>query len=665
LIALGSGGVLASAQVARQAGVVELPLPGKPNNHYVGNRAPLLPSALNKLPIGSIRPEGWIRGQLRLMADGFTGHLPEISQWCKFEGSAWANPKGEGRFGWEELPYWLKGFTDLGYVLGDERIIGQARKWIEAILATQREDGYFGTAENLKTPDLWPNMVALYALRSHHEATGDPRIVPFMTRYFRWLTTVPRDRFLPESWQKVRGGDNLDSIYWVYNRTGEDRLLELAKLNHERTADWTHGIPTWHGVNLAQGFREPAQYYQQSFDLTDLEATLRNYQMIYSKYGQVPGGMYGADENAREGYVGPRQGTETCAMVEMMWSCEMLLGITGNSQWGDRCEDVAFNSFPASMTPDLKGLHYLTCPNQIQLDRTNKAPMIQNEGDMFSYNPHDYRCCQHNVAFGWPYFAEHLWMATPDNGLAAALYGPCRVTAKVGQDSEVSITETTDYPFDERISFVVYVSKTTRFPLFLRLPAWCRNPQVVVNGEQFKIAPDIKGWIHLDRTWKEGDRVDLILPMRVSVRVWAKNKNALSVDRGPLTYSLKIGEDWRRSGGTDTWPAFEVFPTTPWNWGLIVNLQEPATSFTIEKRDGKLAAQPFTQQDAPITLKAKARIIREWKQENNGLIAEVQQSPVASPELTETVTLIPMGCARLRISAFPRIGEGKDARPWR
>ena len=665
LVTFGSGLCSAYAQVDSQVGVVEAPPPSTPNSYYPGNRAPLVPSAMTKLPVGSIRPEGWVREQLRLMADGFTGRLAEISQWCKFEGSAWASPKGEGKFGWEEMPYWLKGFTDLGYVLGDERITAEARKWIEAILSSQRADGYFGTEENLKTPDIWPNMVVLYALRSHYEATGDPRIVPFITRYFRWLTTVPKDKLLPGSWQKVRGGDNLDSIYWLYNRTGDGWLLDLANLNHERTADWTHGIASWHGVNIAQGFREPAQYYQQSHDLRDLRAGRRNYETVFGLYGQVPGGMYGADENAREGHFGPRQGAETCAMVELMWSCELLNGITGESKWGDRCEDVAFNSLPASMTPDLQGLHYLTCPNQIQLDRTNKAPVIENEGDMFSYNPHEYRCCQHNVAFGWPYFAEHLWMATPGNGLAAFLYGPCSVTAKVGNDAEVSITETTGYPFDDAIKFAVYTARPTRFPLFLRVPGWCQKPRVNINGEEFNVAPSVKGWMHLDRIWRDGDRLELVLPMDISVRVWAKNQNAISVDRGPLTYALRIGEKWQRYGGTDPWPAFEVFPTTSWNFGLIVDLHQPTASITVSERVEKLAAQPFTLENAPITLRVKARRIAPWKQEASGLVGELQRSPVYVEELTESVRLIPMGCARLRVAVFPRLGEGKNARPWK
>lgn len=646
-------------------------LPGGANSFYAGNRAPLLPSPLIKLPIGSVRASGWLRRQLELMAAGFTGRLSEISPFCRFEGSAWAHPRGEGQNGWEELPYWLKGYYNLGYALQDQRILREARRWLEAVLASQRPEGYFGSRSNLigdhlagKAPDLWPNMVMLYPLRSLYEATGDKRILDFMSKYFRWQMTLPLEQFTPSSWQHWRAGDNLDSIYWLYNRTGERWLLELARVNHERTADWTGGIPTWHVVNIAQCFREPAQYYQQTRDLRYLRATERVYDTVRGIYGQVPGGLYGADENARPGFTGPRQGTETCAMVEIMYSHSLLAAITGDPRWLDRAEEVAFNSLPCSMTPDLKGLHYLTAPNQVQLDRQNKAPMIDNGGDMFSYNPHQYRCCQHNVAFGWPYFAEYSWMATPGNGLAAVYYVASQVTAKVGHGALVTIQETTDYPFGETVAFAFSMAKPARFPLALRIPGWCERPSVSTNGQAARPAKPGRGWVILERTWQPGDQVRLELPMQIGVTVWTRNRNTVSVHRGPLTYSLRIGERWARAGGTDAWPGFEVYPATPFNYGLIVNTSDPGAGFEVVKRPGALPAQPFTLDNAPVMLRAKGRKIPQWRQEANGMVGEVQPGPVHSREPVEELQLVPMGCARLRISAFPQIGEGPEAREW-
>src|SRR5690348_16285367 len=189
-----------------------------PNKFYVSNKPPLHPSYFVKLPIGSITLKGWLRNQLEFEANGMTGHLEEISQWCKFGSSAWNDPE-HGKNGWEEMPYWLKGYGDLGYVLKDEKIIVESKKWIEAILASQREDGWFGprvllTSLNGK-PDLWPNMLALNVLQSYYEYSHDERVPPFMTRYFKWELSVPENDFLVGYWPKIRGGDNLESIYWL------------------------------------------------------------------------------------------------------------------------------------------------------------------------------------------------------------------------------------------------------------------------------------------------------------------------------------------------------------------------------------------------------------------------------------------------------------------
>jgi len=647
---------------AQEAGTAE------PNAFYVGNRPPLIPSPFMKLPIGAIRPEGWVRKQLELQADGFIGRLTDISRYLNKENNAWLSADGEGEHGWEEVPYWVKGFGDTGYVLGDERIIQEARIWLDAAIAGQREDGYFGPRANLThldgKPDLWPNMIMLFALQSYFEYSGDARVLDLMTKYFRWEMSIPEDDFLIPFWQQQRAADNLFSIYWLYNRTGEPWLLELAGRNHRHTANWTDDVANWHNVNMCQAFGGPTTYYVQSKDPKHLEASERNYRKIRDMYGQVPGGLFGGDENCRPGYTGPRQAIETCGIVEMMLSSEVLLKISGDPKWADRCEDAAFNTLPASMTPDLKALRYLTAPNLVLSDRHNKSPGVQNRGPMFLMNPHGHRCCQHNMGHGWPYYAEHLWLATPGNGLAAMLYAPCRVTAKAGDGAEVTIDERTRYPFEGRIEFAVSTSKTTRFPLYLRVPGWCDGLAVTINGAPVKVEAKPQSYICVDRAWADGDTLVLELPMPITITKWEENKGCVSVNRGPLTYSLKIGEKYVREGGTDDWPAWEIHPTTPWNYGLVLDEGGPARSFEVIEKEWPASNQPFEADAAPIALRAKAKRIPNWQQDPLGLVGKMEPNPVKSDQPVETVTLIPMGCARLRIAAFPTIGEGPDAHDW-
>jgi len=669
LVALAVAGAVANASVE----VVARPDASKGNRHYTGNRPPLAPSPLIRLSIGCVRPEGWTRRMLELQADGFHGRLEELSRFLVKEGNAWLSPKGVGKLGWEEQPYWLKGYLNCAFLLDREDMLKEARLWIEGAIRSQQPDGWFGpgtgrtgVATRLKgREDLWPNMVMLFCLQSHYEQTGDERVLTLMKRYFRYLLQVPEERFLVGYWPRMRAGDLLYSLYWCYNRTGEKWLLELGPKIHRRAARWDEGVINWHNVNIAQGFREPAIYFMQSRDPKYIQASEYVWHKVRELYGQVPGGMFGGDENCRPGHAGPRQAIETCGVVEEMLSDELMLSITGDASWADRCENAAFNTFPATMTADLKALRYLTAPNQPQSDHKSKCPGVQNCGPMFQMNPHIHRCCQHNSGHGWPYFVQHLWYAAPGDGLAALLYAPCKVSARVGDGTKATIREETRYPFEEQIRFVFQTEKPVSFPLLLRVPAWCSGPKLVLNGKAVPVRALPQTYIRIERTWKSGDRLELTLPMRLRIHEWTRNRRTVSVERGPLTYSLKIKERYVRSGGTDKWPAWDIFPDSPWNYGLALDPNDPAAGFELIRKPWPQDNQPWRAEAAPIELKAKARRIPEWTLDSKGLVREVQESPVYSEQPEETVTLIPMGAARLRISAFPVIGTGPDARRWK
>ncbi len=655
---------------------VKSPSTNEISNNYLGNRAPLLPLNFIKLPVGSIKAEGWARKYLELQRDGLTGHLGEISAWLQKKDNAWLSKDGKGNWGWEEVPYWLKGYTDLGYLLNDKKIQAESKIWLEAVFASQQPNGFFGPVRmsEKKTQDLWANMIMLWTLQDYYEYSGDKRVIKLMTNYFKWEMTLPDNIMLKAYWENSRGGDNLYSVFWLYNHTGEKWLLDLAHKIHKNTADWCQkdNLPNWHNVNIAQCFREPATYYMLSGDSSYLKATYNDFYLIRNIYGQVPGGMYGSDENCRPGYTDPHQGTETCGFVEQMASDEMLLRFTGDPMWADHCENVAFNSYPASFMPDFRALRYITSPNQVVSDSKDHSPGIQNDGPFMMMNPFSSRCCQHNHSQGWPYYVQNLWMATNDNGIASVLYNSCEVKAKVANGALVIMKETTNYPFEETVRYEMKTSKVVSFPLYLRIPSWCKNAKITVNGKQVEAELTAGSYARLIRKWKSGDKMELTLPMDISVKTWEQNKNSMSVNYGPLTFSLMIKEryekmdskksaigdsKWQDGVDQQKWPSFEIYPASAWNYGLVLDKENPAHSFTIEHKPWPKDNYPFTLDASPLMIKAKGKIISEWVLDKYGLCGLLPQSPVISNEPTQGIQLLPMGACRLRISSFPVISN--------
>ena len=667
---LAAGGALvAGGALATQLGTgpARAGLPTAPRGGwYSPHREPLRPTRLTRLPPGAVSPRGWVRGQLDLQRDGLNGRLDEISDYLRMDTCGWVHPDQPG---WEELPYWLRGFSDLGLVTGDERITGLSRTWIDGILATQQPDGFFGPTA-LRTsleggPDFWPSMPLVDTLRSYADATGDERIVPFLTAFFGYLGGQD-DAVFGRGWGAYRWADTIDSLYWLYDRTGDATLLDLVRRIHAHSADYVTGIPTWHNVNLAQGIREPAAYWLLSGDEAHRQATYRAYDTVMTRYGQFSGGGFAGDENARPGFGDPRQGFETCGIVELMRTCEMMTRYTGDPVWADRCEELAHNLLPAAFDPQQRSTHYITSANSVALENAAKHPQFDNDFPMQAYRPgiHRYRCCPHNYGQGWPYFTEEMWLATDGGGLCASLYGPCSVTAKVGAaGTEVRVVEDTDYPFGETVRFRLSLPAATDFPLWLRIPAWCARPEVRVNGAPVG-DPRPGRYLVLDRTWQDRDTVTLALPMTVQLRTWQANADSVSVRHGPLSYSLAIGERYTSYTDDTDWPHLEVEPTTAWNLGLDVDPADPAGQFEVVREPGPVPANPFTHDAVPVSLRTTARAVPAWTTDDRNVVRHLQPSPVRSTEPARPATLVPMGAARLRITSFPLIARDGGGHEW-
>jgi DUF1680 family protein len=640
------------------------------------HRAPLRKNPYQELPLGAIQPQGWLREMLVRQKNGATGRLDELYPLVMNLRNGWLGGDGDQ---WERGPYWIDGLLPLAYILQDKALIAKVKPWVEWAINSQQPDGYFGPSKDYgpepgiqrdNSRDWWPKMVMLKVLKQYYMATGDKRVISLMTNYFRYqlkeLPGKPLDHWT--FWARYRAGDNLMAVYWLYNITGDKFLLELGDLLHKQAFDFAHAFlqtdmlarfGSIHCVNLAQGMKEPVIYYQHHPEQKYLDALKKGFADI-RKYNGMAHGLYGGDE-ALHGN-NPTQGSELCSAVEMMYTLESVLEITGDVAYADNLEKIAFNALPTQVTDDFLHRQYFQQANQVMISRHTRNFDTNHGGTDVCYGLlTGYPCCTSNMHQGWPKFTQNLWYATPDKGLAALVYSPNEVKAVVANGIPVTIREETSYPFEETIRFTISAGKKVSFPLHLRIPAWCKKGAIKING---KVWQETKGnqVMKIEREWQSGDVVELTLPMHIFRNRWYEN--SVSVERGPVVYALKIGETARtvknEKDPVDYGDAYqELRPTTPWNYGLIdMPAAKQEASYQVEKK-GPVALYPWNPENAPIIIKTKARRIPSWGLYNEmaGPIPYSVTYQLETAKEEEEITLIPYGCSNLRVSQFPVVGR--------
>jgi hypothetical protein len=627
------------------------------------NKSPLKQNVYVQLPIGSIKAKGWLLKQLEQQRDGATGMAEELYPEKDNLGknSDWLGGDGSG---WERVPYYVKGLVALAYTLDDAALKAKAQKYIDWTLNSQQADGLFGPP---KMKDWWPRMPMMYALQSYYEATNDKRVIPFLSKYFKYeLANLDADPL--KEWGKSRAGDNMEIAIWLYNKTGDQDLLKLVDKLKQQAYPWIDiysnnefyyygdDFQPKHMVNVAQALKFPVVYTQLIDSPTNREALSKGIQHIMHDHGQPEGLGSGTEFLAGTSSI---EGVETCTVVEWMQSLETAAKVIHNASIGDQLEKVAFNALPAQFSRDFKNHSYYTLPNQVQSVHGEHG-FNQDYGTGIVSSPYSgYGCCRYNMHMGWPYFVKSSVVATPDHGLAVITYGPMEIETLVAGNKRIKITEETNYPFEEQIKLKVNLNAPVSFPLILRIPAWAVKPTVKLNGT---VLSGVKAgeMFTISREWKDQDQLQLDFPMQIATE--RQVNNSVSVTRGPIVYALeikaanKITKAHSVAGFTD----YEIRPESAWNYGL--SLGKGNLNNVVKVVKSVMPENPFIAANSPIKLKIQGKKIPSWGLGYNKVSAfDVPFSPVASTEKEEEITLVPYGSENIRLSLFPVIGQPKKA----
>jgi len=634
--------------------------------------AALQPAAMQTLPLGAVRAEGWLLRQLEKQRDGLTGHADEL--YGDIAESDWLTNAGRGgEYAWERGPYYARGLAALALTLDDKSLVAKAGRWVDAILASQRPDGDFGP----KRDNWWANMLALQLLRDWVEATDDDRVIPFLRRYFAYqLKRLPEHTLLADSkWAMSRGGDEVDVALWLYDTTGDASALDLARLVAAQTADWTGYY--WDGgdggadegfrchiVNFMQGLKFPALLWRLNGTARDRGA----YVAAFDPDGWAMR-MHGRPDQAVNGTEplsgkGASQGTELCATAERILSCQKVIAASGELTAADDLEIAAFNTLPATLGDDGRGIRYYMILNQPScvLDR-NLGFECNPGGDAHTPGPDSgFGCCRSNYHFAWPRFVQSLWMRR-ENGLAAVAYAPSCVKADLA-----TIRMSGVYPFGETVRLEILAAKGSAWPLSLRIPGWAKNPEVRVNGEK----ADCKAgsFCRLLRSWKTGDVVELRFP--AEVETFSGINGSVALRRGALVYAMPVASEIRKvfpkaeagkpSSVRGSFPVREYRSCAAWNRVLVMKDGRPASVDFVPARE--IAGDPFVQDTASCRLVVSGATTSYggWGTMQPNLDClftarplEPPPSPVAAAHVRDetALTLVPIGATQTRITLFP------------
>ena len=597
-----------------------------------------------------IKPQGWLLRQLEIQADGLSGALDLV--WRDVRDSAWIGGEAEG---WERVPYWLDGFIPLAYLLDDDDKKARAKRYIDAILERQCEDGWICpcSEEERAEYDIWAVFLISKVLLVWYDCARDQRALTAVYRALKNIhTLLLEDKVTIKSWGKFRTFECMIATERLYDIYKEEWLVELTRILRERGADYTQFFDDWkrpinhwrletHIVNIMMALKSEAVRCRLLGEEYTDEAE-RLWQVL-EQYNATSVGTFTGDECLSG--ISPIQGTELCSVVELMYSAEVLFSRTGDAKWADRLERAAFNALPATITEDMWAHQYDQMSNQIEAVPFPGKSLFRTNGPgshIFGLEPH-FGCCTANFNQGWPKLTLSTFMHTDDTivnviPIPAAL--DCEMSG-VG----VHITIDTLYPFRDSVRYTVRADAPISFKLALRVPAWSLSAKI--DGETARISD---GFITLEREWSGEQSFTLCFERKVELDTLGGE--LYFVKYGPLTFSLPIEGKWykveyERKGVERKEPYcdWHVYRRGEFAYGF------DSCEFSVRECEGD--GRAFSH-SAPL-LEIDARLCRiDWEMAD-GYRNVPAKYPTDRRAISEaqTLTLVPYGCTALRMTEMP------------